>query len=168
MQYVTTKYDVFIKDLIRAKEIVWIVTLASGTKVYSDYNRDGMAPPWVRLVEHMNTTGDHAVKVEAFALGAPNTTVIEDANGLDGFFIKRGVIKDVVLENSDYEPLQSTRLICGLYDKSSEKIRVNIFNWPNNELFNNFETREVTEENMQHMYFIDKNLEKSIKEKLNG
>lgn len=170
MDSLTFEFDIYIKELMKNKEILWIVTLNNGQKVYSDHNRFGKDPsdsPWMRLCRYMDARALKAIKVEAMAFGAPLTTIIEDVNGLDGFFIKRGVLKDVVLESSS-EPLQATRLVCGRYNKEQDRIHVNIFNWPNNEFFTNFEERLVTDENIMHMYFIDKNLEKELKERVNG
>lgn len=167
MHNLTFEFDIYMKQLVKNKEILWIVTLDNGQKVYSDHNRDGLPPPWQRLCEYMSLKGLKPVKIEAMAFGAPLTTVAENPNGLDGVFVKRGVIKDVVLESSS-EPLQATRLICGVYNKERDRIYVNIFNWPENESFKNFEERLVTQENLEHMYFIDKNLEKQLKERVNG
>lgn len=167
MYSLTFEFDIYIKELVKKKEILWIATLDDGKKVYSDYNREALGPPWIRLCDYMDATGSKIVKLEAMAFGAPLTVIAEDPNGLDGVFIKRGVIKDVVLESSS-DVLQATRLICGIYNKSTGNIDVNIFNWPDNESFKKFEERLVTQENLEYMYFIDKNLEKQLKEKVNG
>jgi hypothetical protein len=170
MDSLAFEFDIYLKQIMKEKEILWVATLNNGQKVYSDYNRFGTgeaSSPWIRLCKYMDARSLKTVKVEAMAFGAPLTTILEDANGLDGFFIKRGVIKDVVLESS-LEPLQATRLVCGRYNKENDKIYVSIFNWPNNESFKNFEERIVTEENLQYMYFIDKDLEKQLKERVNG
>lgn len=170
MDSLTFEFDIYLKELMKNKEILWIVTLENGQKVYSDHNRFGKEvydSAWMRLCRYMDARGIKAVRVEAMAFGAPVTTIMEDTKGLDGFFIKRGVLKDVVLESSS-EPLQATRLICGRYNKEHDKIHVNIFNWPDNEFFTNYEERIVTEENIEHMYFVDKELEKQLKERFNG
>lgn len=161
MVEITTKFDTYIKTLLRKLDMLWIVTLNDGTEVYSDDERLS-ENPWTRLKKYMDMTGKYAVKVRSLAFGAPENVMLENPNGLNGFFIKRGVVKDVVLEGEG-DIIQFRRLICGLYNPNTNMIDVNVFSWPEGDVFTSNQPRLPSIENIELMYFMDKNLEQKLR-----
>lgn len=156
----TTKYDSYIKDMVRRLNMLWIITLNNGMEVYSDDERHPINP-WERLKTYMDATGLFAVKVRSLAFGAPERVMFDNPNGLNGFFVKRGIVKDVVLEGEG-DIIQFNRLICGLYNKDTNIFDINVFSWPENDLFASNQPRLASKENVELAYFIDKNLEKEL------
>lgn len=163
MEQLTTKVDYFIKNLIRNKQLVWVVTLNNGQEVYSDFERDGLEHPWERLKKHLGDSGLYAIKVRVLGLGAPQHTLHENLSGIDGFFILRSVVKDVSLEAGE-DPLQFQSIIFGVWDEQDKMVKVKIFYWPEQDMWPTTEVRSLTTENLSYMIFKTQEL----KEKLNG
>ena len=82
--------------------------------------------------------------------GAPETVMFSDPNGLDGLFILRGSVKDVDL-NSAENSISYKKLVVGVLNGDS--IEVKKFCWPENEIDSNRETRKLTLDNLEMMYF---------------
>jgi len=150
----TFKFDFYIKDLIRKLEMLWTVTLNDGTVVYSDYDRYEEAP-WHRLVKYCRETKLYPVKVKNLMFGAPEMVLLENQEGLDGLFIKRGCIKDIEIDSGNGNSISYKKLVAGVYNPVTNKIDVKKFCWPENELEPLQETRLLTLENLEDMFFID-------------
>lgn len=150
----TFKFDFYIKDLIRKLEMLWTVTLNDGTVVYSDYDRYEEAP-WHRLVKYCRETKLYPVKVKNLMFGAPEMVLLENQEGLDGLFIKRGCIKDIEIDSGNGNSISYKKLVAGVYNTVTNKIDVKKFCWPENELEPLQETRLLTLENLEDMFFID-------------
>lgn len=152
---ITTGIDSYMKSLIRSLEMLWCVTLNNGISIYSDYNRyEGS--PWERMILFCRSTGTFPVQVKSIMFGAPETIMVEDKKGLNGLFIKRGCIKDIDIDNDGTgTSISYKKLITGLYDPLTNKINVKKFCWPENEIEPSTETRLMTLDNIESMYFID-------------
>lgn len=148
---ITTTIDSHMKSLIRSLEMLWTVTLNNGIIVYSDYYKSEI-DPWTKLKLYCNENGFYPVKVKSLMFGAPEITMFEDPNGLDGLFIKRGTVKDLEIDTYS-NSISYKKLIVGLYNKNTDKIDVRKFCWPENELEPNTETRLLTLDNIDSMFF---------------
>lgn len=150
--FLTFEYNGYIKSLLKNLEMLWVVTLNNGQKVYSDYYNSFCGSdlsPWERLKIYCSSN-IYPIKVEALMLGAPRVVMLEDENGLDGFFIKRGASKDFLMESG--EGTSYKQLITGILNKDN-KIDVFKFCWPENQLESLTEVRELTQENFDLMFF---------------
>jgi hypothetical protein len=163
MEQLTIKPDYFIKELIRRKQLVWVVTLNNGQEVYSDFERENLEHPWERLRKHLGDSGLYATKVRVMGLGAPVHVLHENPDGIDGFFILRSVVKDVSLEAGE-DPLQFQSIIFGVWDDQDKIVKVKMFYWPEQDMWPTEEVRSLTTENLSYMIFKTQEL----KEKLNG
>jgi hypothetical protein len=163
MEQLTTKIDYVIKNLIRNKQLIWVVTLNNGQDVYSDFEREGLEHPWNRLRKHLGDSGLCVTKVRVMGLGAPVHVLHEDPNGIDGFFILRGVVKDVSLEAGE-DPLQFQNIVFGVWDDEKQKVKVKIFFWPEQDQWPTEETRSLTTENLSNMIFKTQELKEKLHE----
>jgi hypothetical protein len=149
---ICTVQDGYMKTLIRSLEMLWRVKLNDGTVVYSDYNRPEInEAPWVRLKKYCSDTGLYPVKIEALMFGAPTLVMAENEAGLDGVFILRGSAKDYDSETG--EGTSYRHLIVGVLDDEKDIINVTKFSWPANSLDPFNQTRLVTKENAELMFF---------------
>lgn len=152
---VTTQIDSYLKSLIRQLEMLWSVTLSNGVTIYADYDRYEKSP-WERVIDYCRFNNVFPVKVKSLMFGAPETVMMEDPNGLNGLFIKRGCIKDIDIASEGNETsISYKKLIVGLYNPATNKIDVKKFCWPENEIEPLTETRLMTLDNIESMYFID-------------
>jgi len=150
---ICTQIDSYVKSLIRNLEMLWVVTLNDGTKVYSDYERPTTNDhPFIRLKKHCETNNRHINKVEALMFGAPHTIMLEDKNGLDGIFILRGSSKDIKIETGETGPSYK-QLIVGLLREDEDIVDIKKFCWPENSIEPFNQTRLVTPENAKLMIF---------------
>jgi len=154
MVEITTKFDSYIKNLVRSLEMLWTVKLNDGTVIYSDYDRNGNNDPFSKVLKYCEETGLYPVEVKSLMFGAPETVMFSDPNGLDGLFVVRGVIKDVDI-NSAENSISYKKLVVGLLNKDEETVEVKKFCWPENEIDSNRETRKLTLENLENMFFKD-------------
>lgn len=157
MENLTTSYDIYIKNLLLEMEIVWVITLNDGTQVYSDYNKPDLENPWIRLVRHLQNTGLYPIKIEAMSFGRPNQVIFENNEGLNGIFIKRGVIKEVDVQTFT-DVIQAKKMSFGYYNPSKNLIDVRIVSWPHVESAPTFEERLLTQENLEYMYFFNEGI----------
>lgn len=160
MVQLTTQFDLHIKILVRKLEMLWTVTLNNGTKIYSDYERD--RNPFDKVKEYCTETGFYPVEVKSMMFGAPETVMFSDPNGLDGLFILRCSVKDVDLNSAD-NSISYKKLVVGVLNKSTNSIDVKKFCWPENEIDSNCETRELTFDNLEMMYFRNGEEKNSLK-----
>ncbi len=151
MNEITIGIDSYIKNLIRNLEMMWTVTLNNGVVVYSDYYRYDL-DPWTRLRNYCNQNNLYPVKVKSLMFGAPEITMLEDPNGLNPFFIKRGTVKDLEIDTYS-NSISYKKLIVGVYNDPTNKIDVRKFCWPENHLEPSIETRLLTVENIESMFF---------------
>lgn len=150
---ICTHQDSYIKERIRSLDILWRVTLNDGTTIYSDYERpDNPRSPWLRLKDHCSDNNLFATKIEVIMFGAPITTMFENENGLDGFFIVRGSSKDLNLFTDEPGPSYK-QLVVGLLRDNEDIIDVKKFCWPENELEQFNQTRILTPDNAKLMLF---------------
>jgi hypothetical protein len=150
MVQLTTQFDSHIKILVRKLEMLWTVTLNDGTKIYSDYERD--KNPFDKVKEYCTETGLYPVEVKSMMFGAPETVMFSNPDGLDGLFILRGSVKDVDLNSAD-NSISYKKLVVGVLNKDTNTIDVKKFCWPENEIDSNRETRKLTLDNLEMMYF---------------
>jgi len=151
MVQITTQFDSHIKILVRKLEMLWTVTLNDGTKIFSDYYRDDTSP-FDKVKEYCAETGLYPVEVKSMMFGAPETVMFSDPEGLDGLFILRGAVKDVDLNSAD-NSISYKKLVVGVL--KDDAIDVKKFCWPENEIDANRETRKLTIDNIEMMYFKD-------------
>jgi hypothetical protein len=149
MTPVTTQIDSYVKSLIRSLNMLWTVKLNNGTVIYSDYERETDSP-FDRMCKYCTENNLYPVEVKSLMFGAPETVMFSDPNGLDGFFILRGAVKDVDLNSAD-NSISYKKLVVGLLRE--DKIEVRKFCWPENEIDSNQETRLLTPDNIRMMYF---------------
>jgi len=149
---ICTAYNGHIKNLMRSLEMLWVVTLNDGTKVFSDYNNPAYPEaPWYRLKRYCQETGFYPVKVESFMFGAPSIVMAENPNGLDGLFILRGSAKEY--DTVDGPGASYRNLIVGVLSDYGDHIDITKFTWPENALDPFNQTRMVTKENAELMLF---------------
>jgi hypothetical protein len=154
------KIDSLVKEKIKNLEILWCATLNDGTTVYSDYDRPAMKHPWERLKEHCANNDLYVCKIEVIMFGAERQVVFQDDNGLDGFFIVRGVSRELNVGTDELGP-SFKQLAVGLLRDSEDIIDVRKYCWPQNE-FEQFEqTRVLTEDNAKLMLFKNDSTKKS-------
>jgi hypothetical protein len=151
-KFLTFEYNGYIKKLVKDLEMLWIVTLNNGNKVYSDYYNPFCAniSPWERLKIFCNDGDLYPIKIENLMFGAPHVVMAENKNGLDGVFIKRGASKDFLMESG--EGTSYKQLIVGVLNDKDE-IDITKFCWPFNALEKVKETRKLTPENAKLMFF---------------
>ena len=168
---ICTTIDSYIKNLIRNLEMLWVVTLNDGTKVYSDYERPTTIDhPFNRLKKYCEENNKFIVKIESMMFGAPQTVMFEDKNGLDGIFILRGSSRDIRIETGECGPSYK-QLIVGLLREDEDVIDVRKFCWPENSIEPFCQTRLLTTENAKIMIFKNdsrKKARESVQIALNG
>ena len=131
--------------------ISWQMTLNDGTKVYGDYDREGMENPWIRFTKHCKENNVYPVKVELHMFGAPHEVFFEDENGLDGLIIMRGIAKDQAMDGGHSQSYQT--LTVGLLKDDCSGITVSKYTWPISEFEKKYSERVLTVENVEHMFF---------------
>jgi hypothetical protein len=150
---ICSQIDSYFKTLIRNLEMLWIATLNDGTKAYSDYDRPGITEvPWLRLKKYCEDNNKFIIKIEAIMFGAPQVTMFEDENGLDGVFIMRGASKDITIETGECGPSYK-QLVVGLLRDNEDVIDIKKFCWPENALEPFNQNRLLTSENAKLMLF---------------
>lgn len=168
---ICTEYNNYIKSLVKKLEILWIITLNNGIKVYSDYDNPMYEEPqpFIRLKNYCTENNVFPVKVEVLMLGAPKIVMAENPLGLDGLFIKRGAAKDFLMESG--EGTSYRQLIVGVLDDVKDIINITKFCWPENKLEPFNQTRLITPENASLMLFKNESKKRnreSIRIALNG
>jgi hypothetical protein len=163
MENLTTKIDYYIKNLIRNRQLVWAATLNNGQIVYSDFEREFLDHPWNRLSKHLEDSGLCVISVKVLGLGAPEFVLGEDPDGLDGFFILRGLVKDVSLEAGE-DPLQFQKMTFGVWDAQKQHVKVKTFYWPEQDMWPIDEVRQLTTENYNQMIFKTEELKEKLRE----
>ncbi len=163
MENLTAKIDFYIKNLIKNRQLVWAITLNNGQIIYSDFERPGLEHPWNRLSKHLEDSGLYATEVKVLGLGAPVFTLGQNPSGLDGFFVLRGLVKDVSLEAGE-DPLQFQKMTFGVWNEESQCVKVKTFYWPEQDMWPLDEDRQLTTENYGQMIFKTKELKEKLLE----
>ena len=149
--------------------ISWQITLNDGTKVYGDYDREGLPNPWLRLKEHCRVNDVYPTKVELHMFGAPHEVFFEDENGLDGLLVMRGIAKDQAMDGGHSQSYQT--LTVGLLKDDCSGITVSKYTWPISDFEKKKSDRVLTEENVGYMLFkndSEKRKHPEVQEYLNG
>lgn len=163
MIQITTHFDSYIKILVRTLEMMWTVKLNDGTVIYSDYYRDGISP-FDKVKMYCRETSLYPVEVKSLMFGAPETVMFSNPDGLDGLFVCRGAIKDVDINNAE-NSMSYKKLVVGVLNED-DMIDVKHFCWPENEIDANKETRKLTLQNLDSMYFKDERTRQEKRELL--
>lgn len=145
---VCKQYNADIRKLIHQKYILWKCYLSNGEEIWSDYNTEAK-DPWIRTKNYCRNNGIDIVKVTVLVIGAPEQTVYEDSNGLDGIFIIRGMAKDIMgTDETVYK-----YIAFGLLNKDKQIIDVKKYYWPECSFDSFTEERSITPENKELLYF---------------
>jgi hypothetical protein len=148
-----TSFDSHIRKLrIEKHEVIWKCILSDGKEAWSDFDREGHKDPWTKLKEYCNNNNVDIVEVRVSAVGIPEQTVYINSKGMDGFFISRGISKDLFIEN-DQDSITYKYLVFGKLSDSGDQIYVKKFYWPECKFSETLEIRAITEDNMKLMYF---------------
>ena len=144
---ICTGYNQHVLSLLDNQEILWKCILDDGTQVLSDFDVPDEKDPWTRLSIYCYNYNKNMVEVTALCPGMPETSIYKDEEGLDNFFITRGVTKDLNEDNGVV-----FRFMC--FGKLNEEgsISVTKFYWPEFELKQSSEVRLMTPENNALMY----------------
>lgn len=150
---ICTSFNAHIRKLrVENKEIIWKCKLDDGIVVWSDFDVENIPDPWTRLKQHCKDNGRKVIEVWVGSMGIPEQKVFENPNGIDGFFITRGISKDLFLADTE-NGITYKYLAFGKLSDSGDKVFVKKFYWPECKFSENFETREVTEDNIALMIF---------------
>lgn len=144
---ICTGYNKHVTNLLDKQEILWKCILDDGTQVLSDFDLEGEKDPWTRLKIYCNNNQKDIVEVRVMCPGMPETTIYKDDNGLDQFFIIRGVFKDL----TDDDAMVFKYMSFGKLEEDG-KIHVSRFYWPEFNLIEASEVRNVTPENLELLY----------------
>lgn len=147
-----TELDGYMKTLCHTDLMIsWQITLTDDTVVYGDYEREGFDNPWIRLTKYCSERDVVPSKVQLYMFGASQETFFDNADGLDGISVVRGVAQDQALDGS-YSKSYQTLTVCLLKDDCS-KIDVRKYVWPHNEFEEYVSTRQLSTDNLQRMIF---------------
>ena len=149
---ICTTRDGYMRTLIQMNLMIsWKIILTNGQIVYGDYDRPGLENPWFRLKDYCKDNNVLPAKVELHMFGAPKKVFFEDANGLDGLLVMRGMAKDQAMDGSHSQSFQT--LTVSLLRDDCSKIDVAKYTWPFNEFEKDRDVRELTVENIKNMIF---------------
>jgi hypothetical protein len=115
--------------------------------VWSDFDIPDEKDPWTRLKIYCNNNNLDVVEVRVMCPGMPEQVIFEDSNGLDNFFITRGISKDIL----DDEDMTFSFMSFGI-KKEDGNIHVKKFYWPQFELGLSEEVRLLTSESQKILY----------------
>ncbi len=144
---ICTGYNQHITNLLNKQEILWKCILDDGTQVLSDFDIEDQKDPWTRLKMYCNNNNKQIVEVRVMCPGMPETTIYKDDNGLDKFFIIRGIFKDLTDDDSMVFKYMSFGKV-----EEDEKIHVARFYWPEFNLGPASEVRNITPDNLELLY----------------
>tara|TARA_R100001443_G_scaffold4277_2_gene12612 strand:+ start:17400 stop:17906 length:507 start_codon:yes stop_codon:yes gene_type:complete len=167
---ICTNFDGYMKELChRDLMISWKITLTDNTIVYGDYDRPDHENAWFRLKEHCEQNDVVPKKVELYMFGAEHKVFFEDADGLDGICVLRGLAKEQTMDGGHSQSYQTLTVLH--LNKSCEEINVAKYTWPDNEFEQKSSVRGLSYQNLKNMIF--KNESKKLKhpkvqEHLNG
>jgi hypothetical protein len=144
---VCTGYNSYITSLIMKQQLLWKLTLDDGSEVWSDFDLPGVPDPWTRAKQYLKAVERKVVRVSAIAPGQPEMPVLENPDGLTGFFIMRGSAKSINdTEETVYCFLSFAKL------EEDGLLHVKKFFWPECSLLESEEIRELTPENKSLLY----------------
>jgi hypothetical protein len=145
---ICTGYNSHILSLLEKQEILWKCILNDGTQVWSDFDVPEQKDPWTRLKNYCNNNNNkYITEVKVLCPGMPETSIYKDENGLDNFLITRGMIRDLT-DDAD----MVFRFMCFGKLNNQGTIDVTKFYWPEFELKEASEVRQMTPENDSLMY----------------
>lgn len=144
---ICTGFNAHILSLLEKQEILWKCILDDGTCVWSDFDIPDQKDPWTRLKLYCNNNNKNIVEVKVLCPGMPETSIYKDDRGLDNFLITRGVIRDL---NDDDSMIFRFMCFGKLNDQGS--VDVTKFYWPEFELKEGSEVRQMTPENDALLY----------------
>jgi hypothetical protein len=128
--------------LLDKQEILWKCILDNGTEVWSDFDIPDQKDPWTRLKHYCDNNNYKVIEVRALCPGMPEQTIFQDPDGLDNFFIIRGISKELTDSSDIVYKFMSFGIM-----KDDGKIHVKKFYWPQFALGESEEIRELTPEN---------------------
>jgi hypothetical protein len=146
---ICTGYNPHIFKLLQNQEIIWKCKLNDGTVVWSDFDNPEYLDrdPWTRLKIYCDNNNKFIVEVKVTCPGMPEIVVYNEPNGLDNIFITRGMSRDI--NDDDSIPF---RFMCFGRLAEDNKIYVQKFYWPEFELAEYNEVRDLTVENDKLLY----------------
>jgi hypothetical protein len=151
---ICTGYDGYLRSLrVDKHEVLWRCILSNGKEAWSDFDRPEYdKDPWTRLKIYCNNNNVDILEVRVNAVGIPEQTVYINPKGMDGFFITRGITKDLYT-NEGADGITYKYLAFGKLSDAGDQVFVKKFYWPECKFSETLETRAVTEDNMKLMYF---------------
>ena len=155
---ICTSYNQHTMKLLHSGEILWRCILSDGTSAISDFDIEDQKDTWTRLKIYCYNNNLNITEVKVICPGMPEETIFEDKNGLDNFFISRGISKDI----TDNDTMTYKYMCFGIL-KDDNKIHVKKFHWPEFALAQNEEIRELTLENDNLMYKQNKRCKENCK-----
>lgn len=146
---ICTGYNPLIFKLLDNQEILWKCKLNDGTVAWSDFDNTEYTDkdPWTRLKKYCYNNDKYITEVKVTCPGMPEVVVYSDENGLDNIFITRGMSKDI---NDDDAIV--FRFMCFGKLEDDNKLYIQKFYWPEFELAEYKEVRELTFENEKLLY----------------
>jgi hypothetical protein len=142
-----TSFNKDILLLLDKQEILWKCILDNGTEVWSDFDASDKKDPWTRLKEFCFNNNIKVIEVRVLCPGMPEQTIFQDDNGLDKFFIIRGLCKELTDNTDVIYKFMSFGIV-----KSDNKIHVKKFYWPQFALGEDEEIREITPEHEKLLF----------------
>jgi hypothetical protein len=152
---ICTGYNQHILSLLDSQTILWKCILSNGVHVWSDFDIPDQKDPWTRLKIYCHNNNLDIVEVRVMCPGMPEQVIFEDSNGLDNFFITRGISKDIL----DDEDITFSFMSFGI-KKEDGDIHVKKFYWPQFELGLSEEVRLLTSESQKILYTKQKKCKK--------
>ena len=144
---ICTGYNEHIISLLNNQQILWKLVLNDGTEIWSDFDIPESKDPWDRAKIYCNNNNKEILKVYVIVPGDIPILIYEDDNGLNEFFIIRGIIKDI--NNND--PMVYRYMSFGKLEDDN-LIHVRKFYWPHYEFSQSEEIRTITDENKKLLY----------------
>jgi hypothetical protein len=144
---ICTGYNQHILSLLDKQTILWKCILSNGVHAWSDFDIPGEKDPWTRLKIYCCNNNLDVVEVRVMCPGMPEQVIFQDGDGLDNFFITRGISKDIL----DDEDMTFSFMSFGI-KKEDGNIHVKKFYWPQFELGLSEEVRLLTSESQKILY----------------
>jgi hypothetical protein len=143
---VCTGYNQHITSLLMRQELLWKLVLSDNTEIWSDYD-NGKKDPWQRAKIFCNNNNKTIISLYVLIPGAVPELVYHNEEGLDNFFVIRGILKDVHdIDTTVYRYLSFGKI------EEDDKIHVKKFYWPECKFGTTEEIREITPENEKLLY----------------
>jgi len=141
---ICTGFNKDILSLLDKQEILWKCKLEDGIEVWSDFDVPDKKDPWTRLKEYCFNNDKKIIEVKVICPGMPEQVIFEDNEGLDNFFVIRGMSKELTDDSDMIYKFMSFGIL-----KEDGKFHVKKFYWPQFALGESEEVREPTTENIE-------------------